>query len=205
MQFSRSRKFDFPLDFTIGNSDILAEKKTLKILGIQIQSNLKWDAQIEQMISRASKNIWVLRRMKALGVDQATLIHYWKAEGRIHLEMGCALWHSSINLQQRRALRRCQRLAMAAILGHWLPSLTQQLGELGLERLDLRRDKICGRFAMRTATKSRHRDIFTLAPAGLQRPGKQGLKYREPRARTAAYRKSAVPYLTRLLNSNTVS
>ena len=94
-------------------------------------------------------------------------------------------------------------MAMAAIVGHWHPYLTQQLGELGLEDLDLRREKIC--FAMHTATKSCHRDIFTLAPAGLQRTSKQGLKYREPNARTAAYRKSAVPYLTRLLNSNIAS
>ena len=119
--------------------------------------------------------------------------------------MACVVWSSSINLQQRRSLRRCQRLAMAAIVGHWLPSHTQQLGDLGLEKLDLRREKICGRFAMRTATKSRHSDIFTMAPAGLHRTDKQSLKYREPNARTAAYRRSAVPYLTRLLNSNTAS
>ena len=29
----------------------------------------------------------------------------------------------------------------------------------------------------------------------------RSLRYREPRARTATYRKSAVPYLTRLLNN----
>ena len=33
MQFSRSRKYDFPLDFSIGESDGLEEKKTMRIPG----------------------------------------------------------------------------------------------------------------------------------------------------------------------------
>ena len=80
IQFSRSRKYDFPLDYTIGESDILEEKKTTRILGIQIQSDLRWDAQVSQMISRASKTTWVLRRMRALGVDRRTLVEFWNSK-----------------------------------------------------------------------------------------------------------------------------
>ena len=175
----------------------------MRILGIQIQSDLRWDAQVLQMISRASKTTWVLRRMRALGVNIQTLAQYWKSEGRIHLEMCTPVWHNSITLSQRNSLARAQRVAMAAMVGRWAPSHSDQLGELGLESLVLRRDQICARFARSTATRSRHQDIFSLAPAGPERPGKQSVKYLEPRARTAAYRKSAVPYLTRVLNSNT--
>ena len=139
--------------------------------------------------------------MRTLGVDKKTLVDYWRSEGRVHLEMAVPVWHSSLTLAQRRSLDRCQRVAMAAIVGHWAPSLTDQLAELGLERLDARRNKLCARFAFSTATKSRHRDIFVVAQVNFPRPGKQSRKYVEPRARTAAYRKSAVPYLTRLLNS----
>ena len=154
------------------------------------------------MVSRASKTVWVLRRIKALGVDKKTLVHYWKSEGRMHLEMACPVWHSSITLAQSRSLERSQRVAMAAIAWHWAPSLTDQLAELGLERLSSRRDALCARFAVATATKSRHKDIFTPAHTNSLRPGKRSLKYRVPWARTAAYRKSAVPYLTQLLNSS---
>ena len=74
MQFSRSRYYDFPMDFTIGSSTILEERATLQILGIQIQSNLRWNEQVNQMICRASKTSWVLRMMRALGVDKFTLL-----------------------------------------------------------------------------------------------------------------------------------
>ena len=112
------------------------------------------------------------------------------------MEMAVPVWHSSLTLAQRKSLDRCQRVAMAAIVGHWAPSMTEQLFKLGLQRLADRREMLCARFALAMATKSRHKDIFTVAKGG-----KLSLKYREPRARTAFYRKSAVPYLTRLLNS----
>jgi hypothetical protein len=201
MKFSRSRNYDFPMEFTIGSSAILEERTTLKILGIQIQANLRWNEQINQMITRASRTSWVIRRMRALGVDKVTLVEYWKSEGRVHLEMACPVWHSSLTRAQSRSLERCQRVAMAAIVGHWALSLTDQLQELGLERLDSRRVKICDRFARTTATKSRHKDIFTVAADRHPRPVKASRKFVEPITRTAGYKKSAVPYLTRLLNN----
>ena len=200
MQFSRAKKYDFPMEFTMGGSEVLEEKKTLRLLGLLVQSNLKWDSQIMQMISRANKTIWVLRRMKALGVETTTLVQYWKSEGRVHLEFACPVWHASITKAQRQSLERSQRVAMAAMVGYWEPSLTLQLNTLGLERLDKRRVDICRRFALSTATTSRHRDIFTRAPEAPARKVKHSRKYIEPRARTAAYRNSAVPYLTRVLN-----
>ena len=153
------------------------------------------------MISRASKTTWVIRRMKLLGVDRKTLVSFWKSEGRVHLEMAAPVWHSSLTLAERKSLERCQRVAMAAIVGSWSSSLTDQLAKLGLERLAARRERLCARFAVATATKSRHKDIFEVAQINHPRPGKRSLQYRETRARTAAYRMSAVPYLTRLLNN----
>ena len=134
-------------------------------------------------------------------MDSKTLVSYWKSEGRVHLEMAAPVWHSSLTLAEKKSLERCQRVAMAAIVGYWAPSLTDQLAELGLESLADRREKLCARFASTTATKSRHKDIFKVAQINHPRPGKRSLRYIEPRARTATYRKSAVPYLTRLLNN----
>ena len=148
---------------------------------------------------KATKTIWVIRRMKSLGVSEATLVNFWKTEGRIQLEQNCPVWHSSISIAQSRSLARAQRVAMAAVTGRWAESHSQQLVDLGLEDLELRRAAICRTFALRTATNSRHQDMFTLTQSSV-RQGKQLKKYREPKARTHTYYKSAVPYLTRLLN-----
>ena len=60
--------------------------------------NLKCESQVQEMVSKAMKTTWVIRRMRALGVSQAALVHYWKTEGRSRLEFGCPVWHSSLSL-----------------------------------------------------------------------------------------------------------
>ena len=170
-------------------------RKEHTILGIQVQDDLKWQSQCEEMVKRATVTKLALRRMRALGVPQDTLVEYWKAEGRVRLEYGCPVWHSSLTIAQSHSLDRAQRAAMAAITGRWEPSHTRQLEDLGLERLSARRTKMCRAFAQRTATNSRHKDMFTPV-ASARRIG----TYREILARTDTYYKSALPYLTRLLN-----
>ena len=201
MNFSRSKKYAFPPEFSIGSTQVLEVKKVQRILGIQVQDDLRWTAQVGEMVRKATRTIWVLRRMRALGVDQATLVAYWKAEGRVHLELACPVWHSGLTTQQSRDLDRAQRVAMAAITGHWEPSHSRQRQDLGLEDLSARRTKLCETFGKRTAQDSRHMDIFTLSGAQV-RPGKATKAYRKPFCRTSAHFNSAVPYLTRQLNGN---
>ena len=159
MKFSRSRKYDSPTEFTIGNSGTLEVKTEHKILGVMVQSSLKWDSQCTEMVRKATNCTWVIRRMKSLGVRQSLLVEYWKSEGRVMLEYACPVWHSGLTVAQSRSLDRAQRVAMAAITGRWERSHSAQLRELGLERLELRRQQICKRFAERTAKDSRHQDI----------------------------------------------
>ena len=199
MQFSRSRKFDFPAEFKIGDSDVLDVYSTLKILGIQVQSNLKWNAQCQQMIARASSKLWIIRRMKAFGLDQRTLVKYWTSEGRIHLEACTPLWHGSISRAQSRALEKVQRLALSTITC-WTMEYQDQLDLLGLENLVSRRNNLSLTWARRTAGKSRHRNIFQEADNAHNTRIKHKA-YIEPKARTTAYQNSAVPFLTRLLNN----
>ena len=151
------------------------------------------------MVKKASRTTWVLRRMKSLGVDQETLVAFWKAEGRVHLEFACPVWHSGLTSSQARDLDRAQRMAMAAIAGRWEPSHSLQLLQLGLEPLKLRREKICQTFAERTAKDSRHTNLFTQT-GFLPRKGKITKVFRETISRTATHYSSALPYLTRLLN-----
>ena len=91
MVFNPSKIYAFPTEFTIGPSEVLQVKPVLKILGIQIQDDLKWGAQVDQMVKKASSKIWMLRRMKKLGVGENTIANFWKAEGRVHLEAAAAV------------------------------------------------------------------------------------------------------------------
>ena len=104
MKFSRSRKYDFPAEITIGGSDILEVKTQHRILGITVQDDLRWQSQCDEMIQRATRTTWAIRRMRAMGVPQSSLVEYWKSEGRVMLEYGCPVWHSGLTVTQSHSL-----------------------------------------------------------------------------------------------------
>ena len=61
MVFSRSRKYDFPPEFSIGGSDKLEVKKELRILGVIVEDTLRWDSQCQEMVKKATKTISTTR------------------------------------------------------------------------------------------------------------------------------------------------
>ena len=52
MVFSPSRKFDFPQEPSIGDTNLLIEKKEATIPVGNIQSNLRWDSQVKIMVEK---------------------------------------------------------------------------------------------------------------------------------------------------------
>ena len=152
------------------------------------------------MTQRASKKIWLLRRMKQLGVDEPTITTYWRSEGLVHLENCAPVWAGGLNMGQERALQTVARRAVAAITGRTREEYTATCHRLGLEPdLCVRRLQLCRRFALRTATRSRHQDLFSKQdnPHSTRSGGKV---WREPTCRTRRHLLSARPHLTRLLN-----
>jgi hypothetical protein len=152
------------------------------------------------MTTKASKKLWLLRRMKQLGVDEATIATYWKSEGRCHLEFGVPVWNGGITKGQQKDLLRVQRRAVAAMTGSGREDYAASCRRLGLEAdLGQRRLRLCRTFAKRTAKNSRHKDLFTRLENPRRTRG--GLKeWREPPCRTRRHLQSARPYLTRILN-----
>ena len=57
MKFNRSIRYDCPSEIQIGYGTTVEVVKTLKILGIQVEDSLKWNAQIKQMTERATNNL----------------------------------------------------------------------------------------------------------------------------------------------------
>ena len=200
MVFNNSKKYAFAPDFHLGDSETLETYCELKVLGVMIQNDLKWDAQVNQMTKRASSKIWLLRRMKQLGVDEGTIAAFWKSEGLVHLELNAPVWSGGLTRGQERQLQTVARRAVAAITGPTREDYTASCLRLRLEPdLAARRLQLCRRFANRTATNSRHQDLFVkLENPHCTRGG--GKVWREPQCRTKRHLQSAKPYLTRLLN-----
>ena len=64
-----------------------------KILGQFFQNDLGWGLQIEHMVKKSLKKIWMLGRMRQVGVDQPTIASYWKGSLPFGvLQSGLQLW-----------------------------------------------------------------------------------------------------------------
>jgi hypothetical protein len=207
MLFNFSKKYAFPPEFLLGQNEsnpeqYLKVKNTHKILGIFVQSDLRWNAQVEHMVKKASRKIWLLRRMRQLGVDQITIASYWKAEGICHLEYCSPVYTGALTQLQQRDLARVHKRAVAAITGRHTrgEEFVENCQRLGLEDdLSHRRLRLAEKFAKRTAEKSRHQDIFERLdnPPNTRSGGKV---WRDPPCKTRRHLLSARPFLTRLLN-----
>ena len=199
MMCNPSKNYDFPPEFKVGHSNSLEVKSSLKILGVMVQDDLRWGEQVTQMSKKASRKIWVMRRMKTLGLDEKTICNFWKAEGRVHLEAASVVWSSGLTVHQSRQLQRVEHRAVAAFSDRREDPAISCL-RLGLQPLANRRQKLALKFAKQTVSKSRHSDLFTRLENPHEGRGTVKREWREPKCRTRRHMKSALPYLTRLMN-----
>ena len=59
-------------NFHIGDS-VLAQSSCVKLLGVHIQDNLKWDSQINNMCKGFTRKLYFLRQLKRCNIPVADL------------------------------------------------------------------------------------------------------------------------------------
>ena len=134
MQFSKSRTKAFPSEIKI-DDNFLEVKKKMKILGVILTSDLRWEANTEHICKKAYKNMWVLRWMKSLKMDAFTILDYYYKEVRVHLELAVPVWHSGLTIKQSRDIERVQRVAISIIFGQADFSYDRTCALLGVKPL----------------------------------------------------------------------
>ena len=102
-------------------------------------------------------------------------------------------------LKQAADIECVQRVAVAIILSDYKTGKCDMsyIVTLDLEPLDMRRDKLCKRFAKKTL-KSRHADMFQLNPNQYDTRNKP--RFASSSANTKRFYNSPLNYLTRVLN-----
>ena len=109
------------LDFMPGMSfegkdlDVVNE---IKLLGLTIRSDMKWTSNTHNMIIKASKKLWILRRLKRFGAKVIDLVEVYTKQTRCILELAAPAWQGSITQGERIALERVQKCACYIILGN---------------------------------------------------------------------------------------
>ena len=146
MVFNTAKTKDFTPKLKIQNetSELVEE---MKLLGVQITSNMKWNTNTDYITKKAYSRLWMIRRLKLLGASQQELLNVYTKQIRSVLEYAAVVWHPGLIISNSSCIERVQKACLAIILGQGYINYTNALHLAAIERLDTRREALCLKFA----------------------------------------------------------
>ena len=200
MLFNPCRKWDFMPDFTLEDQEInLVEE--MKLLGVVIQSDMKWTSNTEAIVKKAFKRLWSMRRLSTMGADVEDLKDVYTKQVRSLLELAVPAWQAAITKAERQDIERVQKTAIHIMLGDGYKNYSDALEFVGLETLESRRQKLCLKFAKKCVNHPKHTNWFKEC-TGKPNTRQEQTKYWPVYTDHDRYYRSPISYLTRLLNEN---
>ena len=201
--FNTSRSFDFMPDLTIDGITRLEVVETFRLLGVIFQTNLSWKANTEHMCKKDYARLWMLKRLKKFGCNKQELVDVYYKQIRCVLEQAVAVWTPNLTQAESYQIEWVQKCALHIILGDDYQNYEQATNLLMVEKLSMRRSKLCLKFAKKAEKHRKYSNWFIPEQKTNNIPTrskKSRVKYTPVPFRTERYQKSPLPYLTSLLN-----
>ena len=212
INFNFSSKNFPPKKLELNNNEITSVER-IKLLGVIITNDLRWRENTAEIEEKVNKKFYLLSRLKTFGVKQKDRLTAWKVLMRPITEYAAPLWHPGLLDCDTSILESLQKNALGLILGtkytdhkRYYKVKGQPVSyELALKSCELiplaeRRDTLTLNFGLDTFRNPRHKDFFEEIPES--RPNTRSKpKVKEQSGRTERYLKSAIPSMSRRLNS----
>jgi hypothetical protein len=198
MPYINSRTKDFMPQLKLDNDVYLEVIYEIKLVGLVLTTDLRWNNHVNYTVSRVNKVIWQLVRFKQLGAPRNKLITLYILKIRSILMFGAVCYHSSLTLELSRKLEMQQKRSLAVILGTEYRSYSHALALTNLPRLDTLRETACLKWAIQAQQDPKHSHLFNINTNNTRRSS----KFIEPLCRTTKFYKSAIPSMTRALNQH---
>ena len=189
---------DFIPEFSVDGSEIEVVEE-IKLLGVVLSNDLSWSANIDYMTKRCNKKLWIIRRLKKIGVDREDLKDIYIKQIRSILEFAVPVWHPSLKGEQRLELERIQKSALHIILTDDYRSYRTALKTMNMESLFTRRQRLCKKCARKSVKNVKFSKWFKLNSERTKTRFEQP-KYCPTVCRTERFAESPISYLTNLLN-----
>ena len=132
---------NFTLRLLVVGNNCIERVSTYKILGVFIDSDLRWNSHVDYIYKKACKKLYSLRILRRAGVDQASMLKVYTSSVRSLLEYAVSVWQTipgylsdKIESIQKRALK---------IIFPSADSYSDALELARVKTLAYRRDKIC--------------------------------------------------------------
>ena len=197
MLFNTAKKWTFPPDVHFQNGSQLDVVHKVKLVGIIITNDLRWEENTNYLCGKARQKLRVLRRMKSLNLTVSQMLDIYFKEIRAILEMCVPVWHTGLTKKQTRNIEQIQKIAFRIILNQNYVNYENALKVLKVKTLKDRRVQLCKNFAAKNV-KSEY-SFFEIKNKTVNTRS-SGLKVHEFKCNTARYKKTSLPYLSKLIN-----
>ena len=199
MIFNFSRKNQFTTKLNINDTDIEVVKET-KLLGTVITDRLTWDRNTEEIVKKGFKRMRLLITAAAFTSSVNDLKNIYLTFIRSILEQSAVVWHSSLTKTNRKDIERVQKAAVKVILGKSYTTYMNGLKYLNLYTLDRRRENLCINFAKKCIKTDNVKKWFPFENSNHKMKTRNKQKFKINKQNTERYKKSAIPYMRKLLN-----
>ena len=92
MVFNTGKKYDFLPKIETETGDMLEVVEEIKLLGIMVQSDMKWQSNTNYLCGKGFARLWILRNLKKFGASHSDLIDVYNKQCRSILELAVPAW-----------------------------------------------------------------------------------------------------------------
>ena len=211
MQINQKKTLNIQFNFTKDkqfSAEIVLKKEKLqsvsqtKLLGIIITDQLKWNENTKYIVKKANQKMRMLHKFSKFTKNKVHLMHIFKSQVRSVLEYCSTVWHSSLTESDSKDIERIQKAAVKLMMGKKYEGYLNSLKFLKLDSLQERREKNALNFAKKSAKHENFLNFFPRQEGGHTMRTRYPERYVVNKANTERYKRSAVPYLQRLLNQD---
>ena len=173
----------------------------VKLLGVIINKDLKWDQNTKYLVNKANKKMRMLHLASKFTKNREHLTQIYKTFIRCNLEFSSNVWHSSLTKENRQDLERVQKAALRVILKNDYYNYENALKLSGLQSLEERREMMSLKFAKNCLKNLNFSKLFPKDEKKHRMKKRNSSEYLVKRANTERLRKSSIPYMQRQLNN----
>ena len=175
----------------------------VKILGIWISSNLKWDKHIDHIYRKANSKIYMLKLLKKFNLSLPDLLTVYKGYIRPLTEYATQAWNAGLTKAQNDKLESIQKRTLKIILGKDYGDYHSSLSKCNIVSLKNRRKDLCLKFT----TSLQNSDLFgdwlpQQRHTTVQYQLRHANKLTQIKCNTNRFKNSPIPYFVNILNGN---
>ena len=167
-----------------------------------ITKDLKWHENTKYIVKKANQKMRLLHKFSKFTTNKSHLIHIYKSQVRGNLEYCSTVWHSGLSESDTKDIERVQKAAVRIFMGNKYQGYEQALKLLKLDSLKERRLKMALTFAKRSLKLDNFSKLFPLSESDHLMSMRNPEKYVVNISKTERHKRSAVPFLQRLLNED---